>query len=246
MTKDSISKWARFRRGSLVVMLVSYITLIGVFAIEELDSRSEMMRVLMAEEVRLSSDGLRGDELAKIRVLRKRLTALSIAGSRSHWPGTLIQIEDEHLGGMPHHAPPKAVTMKDHLSLISNILLIPLHQESSSGQVFAILVIVAAIGGALIRLSLDSNWEFEWSVVVGGLLRGIGGGAVCYLVINGGKMPLTILDANSAGNPSTASFLGFLSGMFADQLFKFLRDLFQRLLDRLLPGDTEDSRGQTK
>ena len=74
--------------------LVTYIALIGIFAIEELNGRDEILRVLLAEEARLGVEALRDEEshikeLKALRGLRQSVVALVVSGAVDQAGGAL-------------------------------------------------------------------------------------------------------------------------------------------------------------
>jgi hypothetical protein len=78
----------------LSLSLVTYIALIGIFAIEELNGRDETLRVLLAGEARLGVESLRNEEsdlkeLNGLRGLRQSVVALVVSGAVDQAGGAL-------------------------------------------------------------------------------------------------------------------------------------------------------------
>jgi hypothetical protein len=147
---------------------VSYISLIGIFAIEELDGRDETMRLILAEEARVGIEavGRKGDgapaELSALRGLRQRLTALIVSGAVQQPQGTqtLKAIHCELVrtvepGTICPPTLPSPGSGDRAINLMSSFFLKSLGEVSGSGHILAILIITASIGGALITLSIQ-------------------------------------------------------------------------------------------
>jgi hypothetical protein len=233
---------------------VSYISLIGIFAIEELDGRDETMRLILAEEARVGIEavGRDGDgapaELAALRGLRQRLTALVVSGAVQQPQGTqtLKAIHCELVrtvepGTICPPTLPNPGSGDRAINLMSSFFLKSLGEVSGSGHILAILIITASIGGALITLSIQQPSDVAAGAQHGAVgairtvLRAMGGGLVCYLAVNGGSIPLTVAEIAKTTHPATASLFGFLAGMFSDRVFRLLSSLVDAFIDRVNP-----------
>jgi hypothetical protein len=119
-------------------------------------------------------------------------------------------------------------------------------EQRASGDVFALLIIISSVGGALIRLYLPGEDERDAFRTI---FRAIGGGIVCYLAIRGENLPfgepnMTTFTNPFGGssmtaltNPATASLLGLLAGMFSTKVFKLLSDVIDSWFDKLTPSE---------
>ncbi|MDC8449554.1 MAG: hypothetical protein LV473_14495 [Nitrospira sp.] len=195
----------------LSLSLVTYIALIGIFAIEELNGRDETLRVLLAEEARLGVEGLRDEkghlnELKALRGLRQSVVALVVSGAVDQPGGTLtlreIQCQLVKLRNDEITCPePPETSMRGQLiQWASRFFLKELSATAGSGQVLAILIVTASVGGALITLSLKrTRTESPLRTV----LRAMGGGIVCYLAVDGGSIPLNVGDVSRIATPAT-------------------------------------------
>lgn len=236
--------------------LVTYIALIGIFAIEELNGRDETLRVLLAEEARLGVEGLRDEEghlneLKKLRGLRQSVMALVVSGAVDQPGGTLtlreIQCQLVKLRKDNITCPePSETSIRGQLiQWAARFFLKELSATAGSGQILALLIVTASIGGALITLSLkQTRTESPLRTV----LRAMGGGIVCYLAVDGGSIPLNVGDVSRIANPATASLYGLLAGMFSERVFRLLSDLVDAFLSRLTPSrgnGREDSRQES-
>lgn len=227
----------------LSLSLVTYIALIGIFAIEELNGRDETLRVLLAEEARLGVEGLRDEagglkELNALRGLRQSVVALVVSGAIAQ-PGNMltlreIQCQLVKLRKVEITCPePHETSIREQLiQWAARFFLKELSATAGSGQVLAILIVTASIGGALITLSLkEARVESPLRTV----LRAMGGGIVCYLAVDGGSIPLNVGDVSRIANPATASLYGLLAGMFSERVFRLLSDVVDAFLSRLTP-----------
>ncbi len=221
--------------------LVTYIALIGIFAIEELNGRDETLRVLLAEEARLGIEGRQEDEerlqeLKALRGLRQSLVALVVSGAvgQSVGPLTLREIQCQlvRLRREQITCPePLGTTILDQaVHVIATFFLKELSAIAGSGQILAILIITASVGGALITLSLK---QVRTESPLRTVLRAMGGGIVCYLAVDGGSIPLSVGDVSRIVNPATASLYGLLAGMFSERVFRLLSDVVDAFLSRL-------------
>lgn len=228
----------------LSLALVTYIALIGIFAIEELNGRDETLRVLLAEEARLGVEGLREEEgrlneLKALRALRQSVVALVVSGAIDQPGGTLtlreIQCQLVQLRNDKITCPePRKISLRDQIiQWAARFFLKELSATAGSGQILALLIVTASIGGALITLSLkQTRTESPLRTV----LRAMGGGIVCYLAVDGGSIPLNVGDVSRIANPATASLYGLLAGMFSERVFRLLSDLVDAFLSRLTPS----------
>ncbi len=224
--------------------LVTYIALIGIFAIEELNGRDETLRVLLAEEARLGVEGLRDEEghlneLKKLRGLRQSVVALVVSGAVDQAGGTLTlreiqcQLVKLRKDGITCPEPPETSVTDRIIQGAARFFLKELSATAGSGQILALLIVTASIGGALITLSLrQTRTESPLRTV----LRAMGGGIVCYLAVDGGSIPLNVGDVSKIANPATASLYGLLAGMFSERVFRLLSDLVDAFLSRLTPA----------
>lgn len=223
--------------------LVTYIGMIGIMAIEELDGRDETMRVLLAEEARVGTEAAamgseRTKELKALRGLRQHLVALVVSGAldqpkRRH---TLREIHCDLVklrSSQTVCPPPEARSLSDRaVQGAATFFLKELSARSGSGQILGVLVLTASIGGALIALSLRRT---RTESALRTVLRAMGGGIVCYLAVDGGSVPLTAADAATSTHPATASLYGLLAGMFSERVFRLLSDLVDAFLARIRP-----------
>jgi hypothetical protein len=121
-----------------------------------------------------------------------------------------------------------------------------LSERSASGAIFAVLVITAALGGALVQLSVTwdesktVSWTHTAASVAYTLSRAAGGGIVCYLAIDGGSLPLSAADLLRYNSPATGSLAGFLAGMFSDKVFRLLSQLVDAFVARITPKATTE------
>jgi hypothetical protein len=231
---------------AVLLALIIWIALIGIFAIEEIKSREGMLRVIMARQAELSAKQLAlvGNDMtilekakalevtaSKLERLRQRTSGLMLVGSVIE-SGTLPDIACELFqiqGTATCRAP------SEYRSAMRQVALQPLTAKGSNGALFAVLVITASLAGAVIRLSLE--WDLnEKTTPFATIPRAIGGGIVCYLVLGGGKFPLSSLDVSGFTDASTGSLCGLLAGMFSDKVFYLLKDLFAAFVERLTPA----------
>jgi uncharacterized protein YidB (DUF937 family) len=233
---------------------VTYIALIGIFAIEEIKARDDTLALLSGQQREVASDlafalpaSTRHQDLERRRdtlaALRARLEVLIIDGAvpiRNGRPGTLKEILCElALTDDPHvNCPVENETAWTASTVIPHLLLKYLSEESATGAVLAVLIITAAFGGALIRMSLESPEPDGKRILLRTLLRAIGGGIVCYLIVVGGNLPIAGAGLQNASGPATASLLGLLAGMFSNKVFELLSELVDAFVDKVRPKRT--------
>ncbi len=219
---------------------VAYIALIGIFAIEEINGRNETMRIILAEEARVSAEAVgssraeSAQELKALREVRHKLVALIVSGAQNG--ETLKELQHDlvmvHVG-----SPPPAKSNNGWsdgiVAFLAKVLLKDLSAIAGSGQILGVLVITASVGGALVTLSLRRKRDEEGLRTV---IRAIGGGIVCYLAIDGGTIPLSPSDVAVTTHAATASLYGFLAGMFSERVFRLLSDLVDAFLSRITPA----------
>lgn len=229
----------------IYLSLVSYIALIGIFAIEELNGRDETLRVLLAEEARLGVEGNHNEEIKALRGLRQSLVALVVSGAveQTGQAITLREIQCQMVRlwkeSITCPEPQEDSRTAEIIRLASRALLKELSATAGSGRILAVLIVVASIGGALITLSLERDHEESPLRTV---LRAMGGGIVCYLAVDGGSIPLSVGDISKIANPATASLYGFLAGMFSEKVFRLLSDLVDAFLLRLKPSQGNEAK----
>jgi hypothetical protein len=241
-------------RWLLSIAAVTYIAFIGIFAIEEIKARDDGLALIaarqadVAAELALTPAGAEGrgalerrrDTLAG---LRTRLSVLVIDGSvpleKSH-PGTLKEIMCE-LAAVddPGIACPVPDDGWARNNIAPHLFLKSLSEHSGTGEVLAVLIITAAFGGALIRTSLESTGAGTTLLVLKTLLRAIGGGIVCCLIVVGGNLPASGAGLKNTSGPATASLLGLLAGMFSDRMFELLTELVQAFVEKLRPRPSQ-------
>lgn len=236
----------RFARG----FAVAYIALIGILAIEELQRRDKVLALISAREnevaaalalIGSSQEARVAEQRAtleqqreKLRALRTRVTSLILVGPLR--PENKVPVDLKLISCQlaalddPSLACPEA---DDAVKLTDRPLREALRQgaallflkrtaeRTASGDVFAVLIVVAAIGGALIRVYLPGS---EKADEIRTVFRAIGGGTVCYLVLSGGSIPFAGTNMTMYTSPATASLLGLLAGMFSTRVFKLLSD----------------------
>ncbi|MFO0570967.1 MAG: hypothetical protein U0263_35360 [Polyangiaceae bacterium] len=238
---------------------IIYIALIGVFAIEELQRREKVLATINARERELGADlatlgSAQGDqaigkraslesEARILRALRVRTTALILGGAvhtANGIPGTVKAILCEYSATASAEIRCGGSDAKwwSARELAATAVLKRAAEQRSSGDVFAVLIIVAAVGGALIRFYLPGEEESDWFRKV---FRAIGGGTVCYLALAGGSVPFEGTDMHTFTSPPTAALLGLLSGMFSTKVFKLLSDLVDSWMDRVTPARSKPS-----
>jgi hypothetical protein len=241
------SRWWRLLWGAGIV----YIAAIGIFAIEELQRREETRALLRARVSDIAAAVVavgngpdsqtaakRAElerELARTHDLERRLTALIVSGSvrtAAMREGSLRQIicEFTTIDRPTGQCDLGRGTVRD---VFGYLVLKRPAESTASGDILAILVVVAALGGALVRLYLPgAEREDSFRMV----MRAIGGGVVCYLAISGGTLVPTDVGLTTVKSPATASLLGFLSGMFATRVFELISDLVDSWIVKLSPA----------
>ncbi|HEX6271820.1 MAG TPA: hypothetical protein VFZ53_02215 [Polyangiaceae bacterium] len=226
---------------------IVYIAAIGVFAIEELKRRDDALALFRAAIHETASaavasgaaDGAKAAksrrELEKLRELESRLTALIVTGSvrpMNKGDGTLrvLMCEFSALADEKARCDVARGGVRD---VFGYVVLKRPAERTASGDIFAVLVVVAAIGGALIRLYLPGT---EQTDAFRTIMRAIGGGVVCYLAISGGALTATDMGLTTIESPATASLLGLLAGMFATRVFKLISDVVDNWIKKLAPA----------
>jgi hypothetical protein len=247
MTENASLVVARMFRAAVVV----YIAMIGVFAIEELQRREKLVAMMTARETEVTSaiaaiTSSQADDAAALRAalegerhqlhaLRVRLTALIIGGTSGPKGAVkailcgLAQTKNADMTCDEVH--PEGWSARE---LSATLVLKRVSEQRSSGDIFAVLVIVAAIGGALIKLYLDDSKTEPPAFRP--VLRAIGGGIVCYLVISGGTIPFNGTSVTSATTPATGALYGLLAGMFATKVFELVTALVENWVEKLKPA----------
>lgn len=261
MSGESPSWFTRRRIWRLLEHLfrgvgIAYIALIGIFAIEELQRREKVLATIIQRQVEVAAalsmlNTAQGDaavnrrttlerEAAALRGLHGRTTALILGGAirpEKGPPGTIKAVlceltalaSPEITCGNPQA---EAWSLREILATVA--LKRPAEQRSS-GDVFAVLIIVAALGGALISLYLDGESDSDW---VRKLFRAVGGGTVCYLALTAGTVPFTSASLTTFGSPAMGSLLGLLSGMFSTKVFQLLSNVVDSWLTKVTPKAT--------
>jgi hypothetical protein len=256
-TKQPSSRWWRVLWCAGIV----YIAAIGIFAIEELKRRESTLELLKEREKDVAAalatlGGAAGpnaekrrDELerqqATLRDLRTRLTALMLGGSvksEGVAQSTVRQILCELTFVEKEHANCPEGTRGLDRDIAATIVLKRPAEKTASGDVFAVLMIVASIGGALVRLYLPGGSEENAFRTI---MQAIGGGIVCYLAVAGGALSLAELGVKSLSSPGTASLLGLLSGMFATKVFQLLSDIVDSGIAKLGPSGSASATPKT-
>ncbi len=250
-----ITSRARMRRwpGRLIRgFAIVYIALIGILAIEELQRRDKVLALLTARENELAAalapntnaDDPRRLELEKerreIQGLRARTTTLIVGGSiqpktrplkdilceltKVRASSVTCDVDDAH---------------RDRFrDFLAEVALKRTAEQRSSGDVFAFLIVIAAIGGALIRLYLPGEDEHDRKDdAFRRVLRATGGGVVCYLAITGGSIPLSGTSMTAYTSPATGALLGLLAGMFSTKVFQLLSSVVDTWVGKLMPAD---------
>jgi hypothetical protein len=239
--------WWRLLWGAGIV----YIAAIGIFAIEELQRREDTRALLRARVNDVAAavvavghgTGAQTEakrtalerELAKLHELERRLTALIVTGSVrtvDKPDGSLRQITCEFtaIDGAAGQCDVERGGIRD---IFCYLVLKRPAERTASGDVLAVLVVVAALGGALVRLYLPGAERDDSFRMV---MRAIGGGVVCYLAISGGTLVPSDVGLTTVKSPATASLLGFLSGMFATRVFELISDLVDSWILKLSPA----------
>lgn len=257
---DDVSDAGAAAGRVLRALLVVYIALIGAMAIEELERREQALK-LIEERVETAAMALAALDPAGADDVRRKLLVREAASLRR----LEVQTRALILGGPVTFVGRDRATVKQILcelaaleepdatcveprvaswwlrEAITTAVLKRPAESTASGNIFAILVLVAAAGGALVRLYLPDHDESDAYRTV---LRALGGGMVCYLAVSGGSLPLTDAGVTAHTSAATASLLGFLSGMFATRVFQLLSDVVDRWMDRLTPRrDAEEAPG---
>jgi hypothetical protein len=239
---------------------IAYIALIGILAIEELQRRESILTSIVKREGDVQTAlSLLGDsqekrvtdkraalegERDKLRALRAHTNALVLVGPLrpdNRTPIALKQIScelaklDDPALACPAAPRAEGMTFAERVrdggrELAAVFFLKRTAERTSSGDVFAILVVVAAIGGALIRLYLPGRVRTDPYHTV---LRAIGGGTVCYLILKGGSIPFMGTDVRMYTNPATAALLGLVAGMFSTRVFKVISDAVDAAASKL-------------
>jgi hypothetical protein len=269
VTDDPPSLWRRagnFAFYGALLALIAWIALIGIFAIEQIKVRDNLLRGIAAMEtetatrkglLQAGSDGQPSaeeraldEQLVELGLIKQRLTALILTGemtSRGSLPSIecdLVQLRRGVGAAQPPARPPVECLGDDALHGFARTLTLqPLTERAASGALFAILVITAALGGAVIGISLERRRQ-STPELMKTMLRAVGGGIVCYLVLDGGKFPFSSVEVTEYTNPATGSLLGLLAGMFSDRVFTLLRDVVFAFIERLTPRKTGPRSGE--
>jgi hypothetical protein len=238
-------------------LAVTYIAIIGIAAIEELKARTNATTELQRREnevlLALSNQSLAESRRASLENeqrtlarLHRRLDILIMDGASpvasttqaGSLKGVLCEWAAEGdsrivcIGG-------SAIASE---SVLARIALLPLSERSPSGSVLAVLIVTAAVGGALVRLSFGSESDRN---ALRTLLRAVGGGIACYLAIGGNNLLLSSTDIAKYSSPATASFAGFLSGMFSDRVFLLVSELVDALVSKIRPRSVSAAEAAT-
>jgi hypothetical protein len=143
----------------------------------------------------------------------------------------------------PVAEPKDAVPPPDPLGVVTEfwaqLFLKRTVERAATGDVFAVLILTAAVGGALIVGYLPSTKDPLRSAAI---LRALGGGVVCYLVLTAGKTPFTGADLASYKSPGAGTLLGLLAGMFSTRVFDTLSKLVDRWMDRLVARQADETK----
>jgi len=234
---------------------IVYIALIGIFAIEELQRRQKFHSIVTEREgevtAALAALGSASDSTSvakrtelegtrkKLAAIHARLVALIVVGPAQRGPSGIlkgISCDLAALGDSSIRCPTESPgAFSSPREIAATIALKRMAEQRSSGDVFAVLIIVAAVGGAPIRLYLPGRNEADAFRTV---FRAIGGGIVCFLVISGGSFQLPGISTTALTNPATGSLRGLLAGMFSTKVFAFLSTLVDSWFEKLASKKT--------
>lgn len=130
--------------------------------------------------------------------------------------------------------------------LIATLFLKRVAEKTSSGDVFAMLVVMASLGGGLIRQYMaDGRRRAKGQeTVTHTLFRAFGGGIVCYLFLSGGATPFTGTNMTAYSNPATGALLGLVSGMFSEKVLGLLSFTVDSFVDRMRGEDPPNAAPQ--
>ncbi|WP_437477106.1 hypothetical protein WME75_27610 [Sorangium sp. So ce1014] len=249
-------RWTgRVLRGLAII----YIAIIGILAIEELQRREKVLAVLTARDKELAAAlAVMGDdrgeasntqkevldrERTKLQGLKARITTLILGGSIRPNTRPLKEILCELAATRSVEVTCDGQEQDGLRDLAAALFLKRTAEQRSSGDVFAVLIVVAAIGGAavsgaLVRLYLPGEYEHdEHDDAFRTLFRAVGGGIVCYLALSGGCIPFSGTNLTAYTTPATGSLLGFLSGMFSTKVFLLLSSMVDSWVGKLMPHD---------
>ncbi|WP_437573790.1 hypothetical protein [Sorangium sp. So ce887] len=244
-------RWTwRVLRGLAII----YIAFIGILAIEELQRREKVLAVLTARDNEIAAAlAVMGDdrgeasnpqkevldrERTKLQGLKARMTTLILGGSMRPNTRPLKEILCELAATRSVEVTCDGQEQDRLRDLAAALFLKRTAEQRSSGDVFAVLIVVAAVGGALVRLYLPGEYEHdEHDDAFRTVFRAIGGGIVCYLALSGGSIPFSGTNLTAYTSPATGSLLGFLSGMFSTKVFLLLSSVVDSWVGKLMPHD---------
>jgi len=226
----------------LATPVVIWMTAMGVFAIQEINAREATLKFLSLKHAEVLTQLARENgnvaleaERAKLSDLQTRLTILTMAGAGPLGDkyGTLPTILcDLNRVKDPSSACPDSEEK-------TFMWIVPLGTRISSEAILGGLIVTAALGGALLRLSVDSK-DLKRGDFWRTLLRALGGGIVCYFVVNGGGAPLARIDIEKSLSPATASLFGLISGMFSNSVFKLMSEFVDAFVKKVTPTPVND------
>lgn len=238
--RERISERQSWLGFAAVALLVIYIAVIGVFAIEQIEQRKDTLARIQAKrvgvlELKAMAGLVPGSEeahsidrsLKHLESLQARLIGLVSVGTMTN-DGVLPKIACELVRHDAPHQRCEDPRSREWCKFFMGELI----EITANGPLLAFLVIVAALGGGALRLSFQDDLphgQRRWRLV-----RSVGGGLVCYVALNGRAVPSTLLlDTALAADPARWSLIGLLVGMFANRVFEVISAGAEAFLKKL-------------
>jgi hypothetical protein len=250
------------------IVTVVYIAMIGIFAIEEINSRDATARLLVVRQTEVlgrlaqgSNGGAGGapgtdgskDQPAKkdpalererkrLEELQTRLAILITDGAASLGTSATLRGILCELDKIDEEQPicPAAERPTSGFDKTVAFLSTFFLKDLGAENATGAILAILIVTAAFGGALIQLSLDRDGEDILRTCLRAIGGGIVCYLVVVGGGVPLATVDLEKPSNPATASLLGLLSGMFSNKLFQLVSDFVEAFVKKVTPNLVSD------
>jgi hypothetical protein len=250
------------------IVTVVYIAMIGIFAIEEINSRDATARLLVVRQTEVlgrlaqgSNGGAGGapgtdgskDQPAKkdpalererkrLEELQTRLAILITDGAASLGTSATLRGILCELDKIDEEQPicPAAERPTSGFDKTVAFLSTFFLKDLGAESATGAILAILIVTAAFGGALIQLSLDRDGEDILRTCLRAIGGGIVCYLVVVGGGVPLATVDLEKPSNPATASLLGLLSGMFSNKLFQLVSDFVEAFVKKVTPNLVSD------